>query len=106
MRIERTKDTIRVSKIVIEDGLKPHRIVLRRIPGGSRGTQYVTHLECLQFVLIQIDPLETEIVAEHEGFSDGRYFAGTAEGEAAAGLDFDTRAKGLATVAESGNKSP
>ena len=91
MRIERTKDTIRASKIVIEDGHKPHRIVLRRVPGGPRGTQYVTHLECLRLVLVQLDPPETEIVAEHEGFSEGRYFAG----EEAADLDFDARAKGL-----------
>lgn len=66
MKIERSKDTVAASKVVVSESTRPCRIVLRKMSDG----QYVTHLEILTFVVEEGEP----VLKSTGSYSNGHYF--------------------------------
>lgn len=73
MMIERPKDTIAASKVVVSEATQPCRIVLRHLSDG----QYVTHLEVMTFAIESGQP----VLKSTGNYSNGHYFSKPYGGE-------------------------
>lgn len=97
LEVKDQEDIICGSKIVLNAGLRPMRIVLRDL-----GTQYVTHREYLH---IDTDTRSHDnftydyVVCTHDGYDHGHYFSyrneTKSEAYSKALEDFNTRATSL-----------
>jgi len=67
-RVDNDMTIIRAGNVVLSEGLRPRRIVLRDL-----GSKYVTHCELLD-ISIEQDGEHQALVARSDGFDQGHYF--------------------------------
>lgn len=79
MKVTRDKNILRTTSVKVDDGLVPHRVVLRHVPESVM--PWVTHEEAMKIV----DDGETMV---HHSFYWGNYF----DSKEAAEADFEKRA--------------
>ncbi len=85
IEVQADESIVCASRIVINLGCKPSRIVLRRVEGGH---PFVVHMQTLQLATGDHEPYWA-----HDGFHNGHYFK--ADDENQAREDFHERARKL-----------